>query len=55
MLSMVSPDTNLAPLVLGSRERWQPAPSAIDPWTVLRLSRYRRRDAVPPAIWEAAR
>jgi hypothetical protein len=36
-------------------ERWRPPLLAIDPWTVLRLSRYRRRDEVAPAIWETAR
>lgn len=45
----------LAPWTPGAVERWQPAPFAVDPWTVLRLARYRQRDAVPPAIWEAAR
>lgn len=36
-------------------ERWQPTAWPVDPWTVLRLSRYRRRDEVSPAIWDAAR
>lgn len=35
-------------------ERWAPASLAIDPWTILRLARYRRRDLVPPPIWESA-
>lgn len=43
------------PWTPGAVERWQPAPLAIDPWTVLRLSRYRRREAVPAPIREAAR
>jgi hypothetical protein len=34
---------------------WQPAGLAIDPWTVLRLARYRRRDDAPEAVWEATR
>ncbi len=36
-------------------ERWQPVSAAIDPWVALRLCRYRRRETVPPPIWEAAR
>lgn len=39
----------------GRIERWQPRAFAVDPWMILRLSRYRRRDAVAPPIWEAAR
>lgn len=39
----------------GRVERWQPPSLTIDAWTVLRLARYRRRDQVEPAIWEAAR
>ena len=54
MLSVVSPDTQRAPFPAGSVERWQPAPFAIDPWMVLRLCRYRRPDAVEPAIREVA-
>src|SRR5262249_40215486 len=42
------------PLALGAVERWRPARLPIDPGTVLRLSRYRRRDEVAPAIWETA-
>jgi len=34
---------------------WRPRALAIDPWTVLRLARYRRRDAASPAVWDAAR
>jgi hypothetical protein len=34
---------------------WAPARLAVDPWTVLRLARYRRRDDAPPAVWEATR
>lgn len=34
---------------------WRPRALAIDPWTVLRLARYRRRDAAPQAVWDAAR
>lgn len=39
----------------GQVHRWQPAPFSIDPWTVLRLSRYRHRAEVAPPIWTAAR
>jgi hypothetical protein len=39
----------------GRIESWRPARVAIDPWTVLRLARYRRRDDAPPAVWEATR
>src|SRR5215831_8951587 len=42
------------PLAPGAVELWRPAPLPVDPWTVLRLSRYRRRDEVVPAIWETA-
>ena len=34
---------------------WQPDRLAIDPWTVLRLARYRRRDEAPAAVWDATR
>jgi hypothetical protein len=34
---------------------WRPGPLAVDPWTVLRLARYRRRDDAPPPVWEATR
>ncbi len=43
------------PLAPGSVEPWAPGRLGIDPWTILRLSRYKRRDAVAPAIWETAR
>ena len=43
------------PLATGRVERWRPVRLGIDPWTVLRLSRYRRREDVAPAIWETAR
>jgi hypothetical protein len=39
----------------GRIESWQPARVAIDPWTILRLARYRRRDDAPAAVWEATR
>ena len=42
------------PLAPGRLERWEPRRLAIDPWTILRLSRYKRREAVAPAIWETA-
>lgn len=34
---------------------WRPHELAVDPWTVLRLARYRRREDAPDAVWEAAR
>lgn len=34
---------------------WRPDRLAVDPWTVLRLARYRRRDAAPAPIWDATR
>ncbi len=40
--------------VPGRIEAWEPAPVPIDPWLVLRLCRYRRREMVAGAIWEAA-
>ncbi len=46
------PDFPLSP---GRVERWRPERLGIDPWTVLRLARYRRREDVAPAIWETAR
>lgn len=35
-------------------EVWTPSRLSIDPWLVLRLTGYRRRDEVVPPIWEAA-
>src|SRR5262245_36465198 len=34
---------------------WQPHRLSIDPWTVLRLARYRRREDPPAAVWDATR
>jgi len=34
---------------------WRLERLAIDPWTVLRLARYRRRDDVPAPVWDATR
>jgi hypothetical protein len=34
---------------------WQPDRLVIDPWTVMRLARYKRRDAAPAPVWEATR
>jgi hypothetical protein len=34
---------------------WRPDRLAVDPWTVLRLARYRRRDDAPAAVWDATR
>ena len=34
---------------------WRPERLAIDPWTVLRLARYRRRDDAPAPVWDATR
>jgi hypothetical protein len=39
----------------GRVEPWRPARVAIDPWTVLRLARYRRREDAPAPVWEATR
>ena len=33
---------------------WRPDWLAVDPWTVLRLARYRRRDDAPAPVWAAA-
>ena len=35
--------------------RWQPDRLTVDPWTVLRLARYRRRDQAPAPVWDATR
>jgi hypothetical protein len=34
---------------------WRPERLVIDPWTILRLARYRRRDEAPAAVWDATR
>ncbi len=34
---------------------WRPERLAVDPWTVLRLARYRRRDDAPAPVWDATR
>jgi hypothetical protein len=34
---------------------WEPDRLAIDPWTVLRLARYRRREDAPAAVWDVTR
>jgi len=34
---------------------WRPDRLAVDPWTVLRLARYRRRDAAPAPVWDVTR
>jgi hypothetical protein len=34
---------------------WRPGRLVIDPWTVMRLARYKRRDAPPAPVWEATR
>jgi hypothetical protein len=49
-----APGPSAPPLAPGAVERWRPPPAAVDPWTVLRLCRYRQRDEVAPAIWETA-
>jgi hypothetical protein len=38
----------------GALERWRPTSLALDSWLVLRLARYRRRQAVEPAVREIA-
>ncbi len=42
-------------LMPGGVERWRPPPRALDPWLVLRLTGYRRPEAVTPVIAAAAR
>ncbi|HEV8674589.1 MAG TPA: hypothetical protein VGX21_11125 [Methylomirabilota bacterium] len=54
MLGTAPLETHREPLASGAVERWQPPPLGLDPWLVLRLARYRRREAVEPAIREAA-
>src|SRR5262245_682673 len=49
------PSPVIPPLEPGRIERWAPVGLRLDPWTVLRLARYRRRADVAPAIWETAR
>jgi len=39
----------------GRVQSWQPARIAIDPWTILRLARYRRREDAPAPVWDATR
>jgi len=39
----------------GRVESWRPARVAIDPWTILRLARYRHRDDAPSPVWDATR
>ena len=39
----------------GRVEPWRPARVAIEPWTILRLARYRRREEAPAPVWEATR
>jgi hypothetical protein len=34
---------------------WRPGRLVIDPWTVMRMARYKRRDAAPAPIWDATR
>lgn len=34
---------------------WRHDRLVIDPWTVMRLARYKRRDAAPAPVWEATR
>jgi hypothetical protein len=48
-----NPNQSWPPLDPGP-ERWTPSALRIDPWTVLRLTRYRLREDVAPPIWEAA-
>jgi hypothetical protein len=45
-------DVQLRP---GRVEPWRPARVAIDPWTILRMARYRRREDAPPPVWDATR
>jgi hypothetical protein len=50
MLVAVSPEAHRLPLLPGIAERWRPASFAVEPWTLLRLCRYRRREAVEPEV-----
>jgi hypothetical protein len=50
----LSPRQDSIPVRPGRIERWAPGAVRLDPWTVLRLARYRRRADVAPAIWETA-
>jgi hypothetical protein len=53
MLRMASPAFRRPPplpLRSGATERWEAGPLLVDPWLVLRLARYRDRDAVPAPI-----
>jgi hypothetical protein len=34
---------------------WRPDRLVIEPWTVMRLARYKRHDVAPAAVWDAAR
>ncbi len=34
---------------------WRPDRLVVDPWTVMRLARYKRRDAAPAPVWDATR
>jgi hypothetical protein len=54
MLATMFAEMQRAPLRPGPVEHWRPAPFAVDPWTLLRLCRYRRRDAVEPVVAELA-
>ncbi len=59
--SAAAPDGTAMPPSLqpGRVTEWRPPGSPtvapLDPWAVLRLARYRRREEIPPAIWETAR
>jgi hypothetical protein len=49
-----SPRQDSTPVEPGRIECWAPEAVRLDPWTVLRLARYRRRVEVAPAIWQTA-
>ena len=55
--SPATADATLAsPFPVGVVAPWAPLSAiSVDPWMILRLCRYRQREAVPASIWEAAR
>jgi hypothetical protein len=54
MLATATAATSYDPIPAGALERWRPTSLALDSWLVLRLARYRRREAVEPAVREIA-
>jgi hypothetical protein len=54
MLATATARTSYEPIPAGALERWRPTSLALDSWLVLRLARYRRREAVEPEVREIA-